>query len=189
MLVAVGSKVHVWDRGHGHLLATFPDRHIAATIAIAPDGKTALVGHDKDARLWDVATATPIGPPARSFIPLTAAAFSPDGRIAAIGCLGKFQLWETATGQPVGPPCLCPGWVRAVAFTPDGQTLFIGTDKTIYTSKIQALGICSHERLQLSVEVLTGLEMGPGGEIRPLDGTMWRTRSSQLARLGGSVFP
>ena len=84
----------------------------------------ATTGDDKTARLWDVATAAPIGPPLEHPGGVVSVTFSPDGK-------------KLATGEAREPcPILCipppanplsslpfPGAMSALAFSPDGTRL------------------------------------------------------------------
>jgi WD40 repeat protein len=192
VLAGGGDKIaRGWDRQSGKVLASVPEQSYAMALAIARGGMMVLVGGpDKSARLWDVATTTPIGLPLKQTSSFTVAAFSPDGQMALTGSLGSgVQLWEAATGQPVGPPCYCPGWVRAVAFAPDCRTVFIGTEKAIQSWKMPSVRSGPVDRMILSVQVLTGLELAAGGEIRTLDPQTWEARRSQLAVQGGTLLP
>ena len=98
-------------------------------LAISPDGKTIVTaGHDKTARLWDVATGRPIGAALKHRGAVFAAAFSPDGKgVLTAGDDGLARLWaitpdeaarlplpEADPGYPVGRSVsrggLPPGW-------------------------------------------------------------------------------
>jgi WD40 repeat protein/tRNA A-37 threonylcarbamoyl transferase component Bud32 len=115
----------------------------ARTAVLSPDGNTVLTGGaDGTARLWDAATAKPVGPPL-SHVPaeglpvgqrcsVVAAAFSPDGQLILTGAQvtdpdkkkfvsGEARLWRAATGVPVGEPWPHPGPLKTVVFSPDGR--------------------------------------------------------------------
>ncbi len=103
------------------------------SVAFSPDGKTILTGcDDKTARLWDLATRRPIGPPLEHSEPVQSVAFSPDGKTMLTAGFDKSaRFWDVATGQQIGEPIVHPGVVWSVAFSPDGQTIVTGcTDKT-----------------------------------------------------------
>jgi hypothetical protein len=67
-------------------------------MALAPDGRTIVVGswHDSS-RLWDIATAKPLGAPIPHKDTTLAAAFSPDASQMLL--IGKDR---TALSQPLG---------------------------------------------------------------------------------------
>ncbi len=78
--------LQLWDAQSGarwpHSTPMLHPRRVRATsVAINPDGATVLVGHaDGTARLWDVATSRPLGPPVVQRHPILAVAFTADGQ-------------------------------------------------------------------------------------------------------------
>ena len=132
--------VRSWDGATGRLLhppLSHPGRRHAA---FSPDGRRlATVGRSREARLWDVATARPIGEPLRHHRSIVwGAAFSPDGRrLATVNgdfqvqgpdarLEGRVRIWDAATGRPIAAgPAVRPG-LWTVAFHPDGRKLVAG---------------------------------------------------------------
>jgi WD40 repeat protein len=83
---------------------------------------------DKTARLWDVATGQPKGPPLRHDGTVWAVAFSPDGRTALTGSWDKTaRLWDVATREPIGLPLEHRGPVFSVSYSPDGLMVLTGS--------------------------------------------------------------
>jgi WD40 repeat protein len=110
--------------------------------AFSPDGAQVLIGTGQletgEARLWDVASGRPLGPPLPHPDPVTAVAFSPDGKTVLTGTggvavvSGETRLWDPVTGKPLGPPQGHGDFsVLAVAFRQDGKPLaLVGYKKT-----------------------------------------------------------
>jgi WD40 repeat protein len=165
----------LWALDKGQLLGKFPHPHLIYAAAVAPGGKTILLGgHDRTARLWNVATGKPIGPPLTHPQPVNAVAFSPDGHIAVTGGEGRIQLWEAATGQPIGPTAdLFRYTARAIAFAPDGQSMVIGAREAICFSSMPLTVPGDPKQIMRSVQTLTGLELNPDREIQALSGNIW----------------
>jgi WD40 repeat protein/serine/threonine protein kinase len=96
-------------------------------VALSPDGKAALTGSGKTARLWETATGKPLGGPLPHQGTVYAARFSPDGRVVLTQSFDRTaRLWEAATGKPLGPPLQHEGSVVTAAFSPDGKTVLTG---------------------------------------------------------------
>jgi WD40 repeat protein len=99
-------------------------------VVFSPDGKTILTGHERLARLWDVATRKRIGPEMKheSIHGVTFVAFSPDGKtVLTTSRDRRMRLWDVATGRAIGTPM----WLRgapasSVEFSPDGKAVLIG---------------------------------------------------------------
>jgi hypothetical protein len=96
-----------------------------AAVAVAPDGKTLLVGpsqHGQDCtvRFFDVATGKEIRQIDNDQM-FAGLALSPDGGVLAMAGQQGIELWDAASGDELrvlhGPPS------RTVAFSPDGRTL------------------------------------------------------------------
>jgi WD40 repeat protein len=98
------------------------------TITNNTAGKTFLAAYDIGrARLWDVSTWTPIGPPFPHHGAVSAVAFSPDGKTLLTGCEDRMaRLGDVATRSLLSPPLPHPGWVFGVAFSPDGEIVVTG---------------------------------------------------------------
>ncbi|HYT87143.1 MAG TPA: protein kinase [Gemmataceae bacterium] len=123
------ARLFTVPQGLGDVLAPVHDRPVTA-LAFSPEGKLlATASADGTARLWDVATRTPLGLVLRHTDAVTAVAFSPDGKQLATGSKdGTARLWETATGRPHGPPLSEGQPIRNVVFSPDGKRLLTVRD-------------------------------------------------------------
>jgi WD40 repeat protein len=133
--VLTGSRYrgHLWDLTTGKLLGQ-PLEHEGriATVALSPDGKTALIADSmKTTQLWDVAGEKP-----RASIgcgQITCAVFSPDSQTLATASGKTVRRWEAATGKEVLPSREAGETVNALAFRPDGNWLAAASDdKTVH---------------------------------------------------------
>jgi len=127
------ANLSAWRRELAELKGVFPHASEVWSVAFSPDGKTILTGcKGMTARLWDVATGRPIGPPLEHRDWVFAVAFSPDGKTVLTGSRDMTaRLWDAVTGLPLGPPLSHSGEVWSVAFSPDGKTILTGCkDKT-----------------------------------------------------------
>jgi WD40 repeat protein len=187
-------QARLWKRDTGELLRTFLHPRQIWALDITRKGNILLIGgFDGTARLWDVTTGGPIGPPlSHQPQPIRAGAFSPDGRIALTAGEYKVELWEAATGQPIGPPLngTGPGTFKGAAvFTPDGQAVLVGDALKINIWGLKGQVAGEARQIVLSAQVLTGLELAPGGEIHPLDAATWEERRQRLKEQGGPLLP
>jgi WD40 repeat protein/tRNA A-37 threonylcarbamoyl transferase component Bud32 len=128
---------------------TFAHNNRVEGIAFSPDGtKLATGSEDRIARLWDVATGTPLGDALQhtnlvlisgvlfwdnasampheldSLRPFFSLAFSPDGtKLATASWENTARVWDVDTGKPLGGVLQHPSPVSTVAFSPDGVRL------------------------------------------------------------------
>jgi WD40 repeat protein len=105
----------------------------AVPLTFSPDGRFLLriCGAGSEARLFEVATGRPIGPPLAHQGGITAVAFRGDGGAVATASADRTaRLWDTATGRPIGEPLAHASQVHAVAFSPDGGTLLTGSGQS-----------------------------------------------------------
>jgi WD40 repeat protein len=124
-----------WSRELRPLRGVWAHPGAIHALAFSPDGKTAVLGDDTGtARIWDVASGKPIGPPLRHEGPIWAVALSPDGNVVVTGGWDHTaRLWNAATGAPVGKPLQHTGRVWTARFSPNGKTVVTGSDDpTIY---------------------------------------------------------
>ena len=126
----------LWDIASGRELRSFTGHtNWVNSVAISPDGRTALSGSDdRTLKLWDIA----VGPRAAQLHgPYRAMSlrspFSPDGRTALSGSWDKaLKLWDIATGRELRSFTGHTSYVCSVAISPDGRTALSGSwDKTL----------------------------------------------------------
>jgi serine/threonine protein kinase/WD40 repeat protein/tetratricopeptide (TPR) repeat protein len=118
--------------GAGVLVGS-PVPYASGTVALSPDGSTALVGTQdgKTAQLRDVATGELIGSPlvhpeSLKFTLFRKPMFSADGRTALTLTPSAAYLWSARTGELVGKPIALSGFDfdrTVVALSPDGRVL------------------------------------------------------------------
>jgi hypothetical protein len=99
------------------------------SVAIAPDGRTALSGsHDKTLKLWDLATGSAIRTLTGHTDSVNSVAIAPDGRTALSGSVDKtLKLWDLATGSTIRTLIGHAYQVLSVAIAPDGRTALSGS--------------------------------------------------------------
>jgi WD40 repeat protein len=95
--------------------------------AISPEGKAVLLGCGKEARLWDVASAEPLGPSLPHDDVVTAVAFGPDGKIVVTASGNKAEVWNATTGKLIVPPLLLDCEIWDLAVSPDGRIVVTGS--------------------------------------------------------------
>ncbi len=104
-----------------------------STIALSPDGHTALTGaDDRTARLWDLTTRHSIDPVMPHERKVTAVAISHDGQMFATGDeQGFVRLWDRADRRRPRHELRCTGWIAAIALSPDDRTALIAVGYTM----------------------------------------------------------
>jgi WD40 repeat protein/serine/threonine protein kinase len=99
------------------------------SVAIAPDGRTALSGSgDQTLKLWELAS----GKELRTFTGHTgrvsSVAITPDGQTALSGSVDKtLKLWDLASGKEIRTLTGHTQSVNSVAIAPDGRTALSGS--------------------------------------------------------------
>lgn len=102
---------------------------IPVSLALSPDGRTALTGASQDGTLtlFDLQTGEVIRRFAGHAAHVNEIAFSSDGqRALSAADDGAVILWDVATGEPIHRLEGHTGFVSSVAFSPDGRTAISG---------------------------------------------------------------
>jgi WD40 repeat protein len=188
---ATDNTARLWDAATAKPLGPLL-QHLGRVTAVAfsPDGKIVLTGsRDRTARLWETATGRSLLPPLQHQDPVWVVAFSPDGKMALTETLGppaRARLWDVVTGKPLGPPMEHqPGFLVA-AFNPDGKSvLTLGHDGKAALWEVPAPLSGEPSRINLWVQVATGMELDEQGAVRTLDAATREERRQRLAKLGG----
>ncbi len=102
-------------------------------LALAPDGARLLVGFESgSARLVDLSTRRPIGPPLRHDGAVRAVAFSGDGtRIATGGDDGVLRVWNGLDARPETGPLQARGAVAVAAFRDGSKYLYSASGRVV----------------------------------------------------------
>jgi WD40 repeat protein/serine/threonine protein kinase len=158
------------------------------TVAFSPDGKRVATGSfDNTVIVWDAQTGLPVSKPMRHRGPFWyAVSFSKDGRTIVTGCDdATARIWDIETSKPIGPLLPHDAALRTAVFAENDRQIITATSiGTTYIWDVSRAPLESDvERIVLSLQVSTGMELGTDGEIRPLRPEAWRERSKRLAAL------
>ena len=131
------AEVGLWSSYHqtaSPLLSFTGHSGWATSIAIAPEGRTALSGSDDGTlKLWDLANGKELRTLTGHSKEVTSVAIAPDGRTALSGSLDKtLKLWDLVSGKELRTFTGHSKEVLSVAIAPDGRTALSGSlDKTL----------------------------------------------------------
>lgn len=123
--------VYVWEAATGKEIARMTHGDVITSVAIGPDGKSAVSGsNDRTARVWVVATGKEIARMTHeSFV--NAVAFSPDGKwVVSGGSDNTARVWNATTGKEISRKTHADS-VISVAFSPDGKWVISGSSDGI----------------------------------------------------------
>ena len=145
--------------------------HNSPLVAFRPDGRAVLTASkDGAARLWAVRDGTPIGKPMMHRGPVNVVAFSPDGRtILTGGSDGTVRRWGAADGIPIGTPLDHGEPVADIAFSPGGHFIASHGATTLRVWEVPPAVPGDVRRIELWVQVLTGLELDDSDLIRAIN--------------------
>ncbi len=165
-------------------------------VTFSPDGKILLTGsYDGTVQMWDTTTGVSRGVLFRHRKWVKRVAISPDGKLVLTGAYGfvgeeghgEVRLCEIRSGREIGVPWKHHSMFPDVSFSLDGSeavhVVDVPTNAVFRWSVAPFAG--SSERIAVWSEVITGMELGPNGDVRMLDGDSWLQRRHRLDELGG----
>ena len=130
---------------------------------------------------------------------VTAVTFSSDDALVATASheskngANTLRLWDTATGKPVGQSFVFQksaerpaSPIERIVFSPDSKLVATTClDKTMLLWTVPRPVEGTPERLNLWINLVTGMELDPGNAPRDLDVATWNERRGRLEELGG----
>jgi WD40 repeat protein len=189
-LLAVGDDgvARLWNATTGNLDHRLVHGCPITVAGFAGDGRFALTGgQDGKARIWDTATGREVERPLEQGGGLRALAASRDGKWAVTASEdGTARLWAIRGGRPIGPPLRHDPCALCAAIDPAGRwVVTAGFDQTARLRPAPAELIGAPESIALWVQAITGGDLGPRGDLRPLAPPVWRQRQSALRQFAG----
>ncbi|MCI0358332.1 MAG: WD40 repeat domain-containing protein, partial [Planctomycetaceae bacterium] len=187
MVATAGSKIRLWSAKTGEQMpGTMDNEEAIDHLTFSPNGKWLLaVDRDRTARLWEVQTAQPVGPPLFHMARVHQAVFLGDGPLLVAGTGDGAQIWDAATSTPIGP-ALKPA--LAVAASPDGRTVAASAGREFRLWQVPQPVADEPQRIRLAIEIDSGLSLDDSGDVKVLDIDAWNLRRQQLMAEGGSPF-
>jgi WD40 repeat protein len=127
---AIRTGLGAWLAGPKMLERSLPLGGEVRALGFSPEARRlATTFANRAARLWDLATGTPLSAPLEHGGPVLAVAFSPDGDLlASASDDGTVRFWNTLDARAARPPIDVGGPVMALAFSPDGSRLAAACD-------------------------------------------------------------
>jgi WD40 repeat protein/serine/threonine protein kinase len=186
-----GRRVWLWDVPTGERVGGTLS---GVRASFSPDGKILLTWSQKETRLWDAVSGKPLGAPLAGDL-AEACRFAADGTaLLTIGEHGVAHLWDLTTVKALGPalgkyplpekstgPLLFSGLPARA----EGMVLFAQGDGSLRVHRTATPVEGEVERIVLWIQLQTGQELSPDGDVVDLDQGTWRQRYERLERLGG----
>jgi WD40 repeat protein len=132
------STLETWNLVTGEKLKDFSVPGSVYSISISPDGRTALVGKDRELSLWDLETAQEIRTLKEECNPNDddrgvrdcilqneVVSYSADGKQALAGGIGTARLWDLTTGRLI-LKLHQAGVITLAIISPDGKLGAVG---------------------------------------------------------------
>jgi WD40 repeat protein len=159
--VALDSLFHLATR-HAIVATMAHASSVVTTVLVDGDRRLFTASVDGTARLWDVATGAPLGPPLGHDRPIDRAAVSADGRRAIVSTReATAWLWDLTATPPVQRALHHAAAINAVAISGDGTRVVTGSsDRTTVVWDAATGAVIA--RLRCGAEVLA-VDVNPDG--------------------------
>jgi WD40 repeat protein len=97
------------------------------------------------------------------------------------------RIWDIETAKPIGPKLRHEAALRTAAFVENDSQIMTGTSAgTVRIWDVSRSPLRGNvERIELWLQVSTGMELDDAGEIHPLDPESWHERKKLLEEQGG----
>lgn len=125
LAAAVGKRAEVFALPAGDRVAAFDHPATVRALAFSADGGRLASGAlDKTARVWDLATGVPAGPPLRHQGAVLALHFGENAGVLLTGSAdGTARVWDVARGEMLAEPMIHAEPVVELAAEPAGRRL------------------------------------------------------------------
>lgn len=156
------------------------DRAMLIRAVPSPDRRFIALCGWKQARLWDLRTGGPAGPPLRHLNDVETAVFSPDSRMLLTASRDRTaRIWSVPSGEPLSPPLPHQGDVMGAAFSPD--SIHFATSLTGSLVRVWSLpAVNAGDYLLPKEKGETFIRISPDGEHFLLSGTPRAFMSTSL---------
>jgi WD40 repeat protein/tRNA A-37 threonylcarbamoyl transferase component Bud32 len=146
------STAQVWDAASGEAVGQpLEHKEMVRTVAWSPDGKYVLTVSGRgwprgkrawwSTRVWEAASAKPVGPPLEHEGVIAGVEWSPNRKYVLTLSIGKtVRIWEAPIGQRVGQPLEHKGTVGSWAWSPDGR--YVATGSWDHTARVWDPATC-----------------------------------------------
>jgi WD40 repeat protein len=125
------AALNVWDLSEPRETRTLNAHRRVQSVALSPDGLTAILAAEPVVKLFDLATGRELRQIVRNGAGTSSVAFCPDGRSVLSGDFGNtVMLHDVASGQKLQEFDGHTDVVRSVACSPDGRFALSGSDDT-----------------------------------------------------------
>lgn len=114
--------LRLWNLKTGDCVREFPKQNSVLSVAISPDGKTAITGSVDSPQVWDIETARVIGRLQGHSSPIKTIDVSPDGKLIATGGEdGMIHFWDLESLDLISTISSGSGTLYSIEFSPDGE--------------------------------------------------------------------